>query len=313
MKCSSCNKEVPDGSKFCNHCGHKFEQENIIKCTNPDCGHMIPSDSKFCPDCGLPVDGNAEQEQGQGDETTNCHVFTINGVSFKMVRVEHGEFMMGATPEQTDPCDDEIPVHNVILTHDYFIGETLVTQALWRAVMNDNPSRRLSINRQWKYGHPDDLPIDNVSWDDCQKFISKLNKYTGKCFRLPTEAEWEFAARGGKQSQRFHYAGSNEIEEIAWYGEDSNDGQTHPVKKLKPNELGIYDMIGNVSEWCQDWYDTYDSCEQTNPTGPTNGEFRVLRGGSYSDPKSYLGLSRRDSHYPDYNDFYFGVRLCLTL
>lgn len=197
--------------------------------------------------------------------------FEVKGVQFKMVKVEGGTFMMGATEEQrTDAFDREKPAHQVTLS-DYYIGETVVTQELWKAVMGNNPS----------YWEGDDLPIEMVSWEDAQKFIEKLNRETGREFRLPTEAEWEYAARGGKKSQGYKYSGSDNLDEVAWYVGNS-ESRTHPVKEKKANELGLYDMSGNVWEWCQDRYGNYTRESQTNPQGPPWGVDRVCRGGSWS-------------------------------
>lgn len=204
--------------------------------------------------------------------TSNGFSYTINGVTFNMVSVKGGTFQMGATKEQQNPYYyyDDQPVHSVTLS-DYYIGETEVTQGLWTAVMGNNPSK-------WK---GDNLPVECVSWKDCQKFIEKLNQLTGATFRLPTEAEWEYAARGGNKSRGYQYSGSNNLDDVAWY--DSNSGgKTHAVKTKQPNELGLYDMSGNVREWCQDWYRDYSSRAQTNPTGPSSGTRRVFRGGSWS-------------------------------
>ena len=198
--------------------------------------------------------------------------FTVNGVSFEMVRVEGGTFRMGATSEQEDEADgDETPVHSVTLS-SYYIGKTEVTQALWQAVMGSNPSGFEGA----------DLPVECVNWNDCQEFIQKLNSLTGRNFRLPTEAEWEFACRGGNNSCGYKYSGSNDIDDVAWYDGNSG-GKTHPVATKAPNELGIYDMSGNVYEWCSDWYGDYTANSQTNPTGPRSGEFRVDRGGCWCD------------------------------
>ena len=206
----------------------------------------------------------------------------VNGVAFKMIRVSGGAFMMGATDEQVDDAyDDEKPAHKVTLS-DFLMGETPVTQELWYAVMGNNPSVHKGRNR----------PIENVSWDDCQQFISKLNRMTGKKFRLPTEAEWEFAARGGIKSKAYKYSGSNNLEEVGWYDGNSN-GTTHSVKQKKPNELGIYDMSGNTLEWCQDWYGDYGSSGQTNPKGPKNGYFRVYRGGGWNANPEICRVSTR--------------------
>ena len=140
---------------------------------------------------------------------------------------------------------DESPVHSVTLS-SYYMGETEVTQALWKAVMGNNPSRFKG----------DNLPVENVSWNDCQEFIRKLKQKTGKNFRLPTEAEWEYAARGGKKSNGYKYSGSNNIGSVAWY-DDNSSNQIHAVKGKRLNELGLYDMSGNVWEWCSDWYGQY--------------------------------------------------------
>ena len=194
-----------------------------------------------------------------------------DGISIDMVRVEAGTFTMGATSEMKDSYDSEKPAHQVTLTNDYYIGKYEVTQALWQAVMGNNPSEFKG----------DNLPVENVNWNDCQKFISKLNLITGKTFRLPTEAEWEYAARGGKKSRGYQYSGSNNLSDVAWYYKNSGI-KTHAVGTKQANELGIYDMSGNVSEWYQDRYGDYSKSSQTNPKGSTSGALRVLRGGCYS-------------------------------
>ncbi len=223
---------------------------------------------------------------------------TVNGVSFEMVRVEGGTFRMGATAEQgTDAYDWEKPVHSVTLS-GYYIGKTEVTQALWQAVMGSNPSNFKGA----------DLPVEGVSWNNCQEFIQKLNSHTGRNFRLPTEAEWEFACRGGNNSRGYKYSGSNNLGSVAWY--DGNSGnQTHPVGTKAPNELGIYDMSGNVWEWCSDWYAYYTSYSQTNPTGPHSGSGRVSRGGSRS--ARYCRSSFRIDGNPADRDYDLGLRLAL--
>ena len=225
--------------------------------------------------------------------------FTVNGVTFKMVAVEGGTFTMGATAEQgSDAYDSEKPAHQVTLS-SYCIGETEVTQALWQTVMGTNPSYFAGdLNR----------PVEQVSWNDCQTFINKLNELTGKTFRLPTEAEWEYAARGGKRSQGYKYAGSNDINEVAWYWDNSSDG-TKPVATKAPNELGLYDMSGNVWEYCQDWYGGYSSGSQANPKGPSSGSYRVLRGGSWNYYARYCRVSYRDNFNPSSRFNYFGFRL----
>ena len=238
------------------------------------------------------------------DSSTSGSVITIpvkDGVNIEMVKVEAGSFNMGATPEMENPYDSEKPVHRVTLTNNYYIGKYEVTQALWKIVMGSNPSNSKG----------DNLPVENVSWNNCQKFISKLNKLTGKSFRLPTEAEWEFAARGGNKSRGYQYSGSNTIGDVAWY--DGNSGsKTHAVGTKQPNELGIYDMTGNVLEWCQDWYDSYSSSPQTNPTGAVSGSFRVLCGGSWGNSAGYCRSSCRGSNTPGSRNNFLGLRLVLS-
>lgn len=224
----------------------------------------------------------------------------VNNVTFNMVRVEGGTFDMGATPEQKSPYDHEKPVHQVTLS-SYYIGETEVTQALWQAVMGSNPSDFKG----------DNLPVEYVSWDDCQTFIERLNTITQRNFRLPTEAEWEFAARGGNKSRHTQYSGSDNLDEVAWYNSNSK-GKTHPVKSKKANELGIYDMSGNVWEWCQDKYGKYDRTPQNNPIGPSSGSYRMYRGGSWGDYAGSCRLSFRYYDSPDGCDGYLGLRLVLS-
>ena len=226
--------------------------------------------------------------------------FTVNGVSFEMVRVEGGTFRMGATVEQEDEAlDGEKPVHSVTLS-GYYIGKTEVTQVLWQAVMGSNPSSFKGA----------DLPVECVSWEDCQKFIQKLNSLTGRNFRLPTEAEWEFACRGGNNSRGYKYSGSNNLGSVAWY-EDNSGGKTHPVGTKAPNELGIFDMSGNVWEWCSDWYADYTSYSQTDPTGPRSGSGRVDRGGSWCDGAWCCRSSFRDGDDPTNRSCRLGLRLAL--
>ncbi len=243
--------------------------------------------------------------------------YTVNGVSFKMVRVPGGTFQMGATEEQgSDAWDEEKPVHEVTLS-DYWIGETEVTQELWYAVMGQRPT---SDGSQWSssYGLGDNYPAYLISWDDCQEFITSLNQLTGLTFRLPTEAEWEFAARGGNSSQGYKYAGSNTIGDVACYrdnsfavGSSSPDFGTHPVATKSPNELGLYDMSGNIIEWCQDWYGSYSSSAQTDPVGPSSGSDRVCRGGCWLSLAKYCRVSYRDYYGPSYRHNSNGLRLAL--
>lgn len=227
----------------------------------------------------------------------NSGKFTVNGVSFEMVHVEGGTFRMGATSEQEDDAySDEKPVHSVILS-SYYIGKTEVTQALWQAVMGSNPSNFKGA----------DLPVECVSWNDCQEFIQKLNRLTGRNFRLPTEAEWEFACRGGNNSRGYKYSGSNNLGSVAWY----SCGKTRPVGTKAPNELGIYDMSGNVWEWCSGWFANYSSGAQTDPTGPQSGSCRVCRGGSWYSRARDCRSSIRNNGDPTLRFSYLGLRLAL--
>lgn len=263
-----------------------------------------------------PVDRKARSEQTattntqqlvQKDTPSNAtisgesrKVITVGNVSFTMIRVDGGTFTMGATSEQgSDANNDEKPAHQVTLS-PYYIGETEVTQALWEAVMGSNPSYFNGARR----------PVEEVSWDDCQDFIRKLNQKTGQNFRLPTEAEWEYAARGGNKSRGFKYAGSNTIGDVAWYT-DNSGSTTHDVKTKQANELGLYDMSGNVWEWCQDWKGGYSSSAQTNPTGPSSGSYRVSRGGGWSSSARFCRVSYRSSFTPGFRNFNLGLRLAL--
>ena len=217
-----------------------------------------------------------------------------------MVRVEGGTFTMGATSEQgSDADDDEKPAHQVTLS-SFSIGKYEVTQEEWQTVMGTNPSNFKGDRR----------PVEEVSWEDCQEFIRKLNALTGKRFRLPTEAEWEYAARGGNRSRGYKYAGSNDVGSIAWY-DDNSGTETHPVGQKLPNELGLYDMSGNVWEWCHDWYGSYSSSSQTNPTGASSGSIRVFRGGGWGNFARNCRSSFRSYGTPSFRDSDLGLRLAL--
>lgn len=234
---------------------------------------------------------------GSSDKGPSIEIITVNGVPFTMVHVEGGSFQMGAS--DTEP--DEKPLHDVKLS-DYYIGQTEVTQDLWQVVMGHNPSHFIEGKR----------PVETVSWNDCQAFIAKLNLLTGNNFRLPTEAEWEYAARGGKKSKGYMYAGSNNVDDVAWHDGNSGD-ETHLVAHKQANELGLYDMSGNVWEWCQDWYDGdyYGKSLSTNPCNNTSAYSRVLRGGSWLSSARDCRVSYRSSWNPGRKDDDLGMRLAL--
>ena len=359
MKCPHCGKEHSDSAKFCENTG----KELLKACPWEDCADygkaILPMRANFCPRCGRPLQGNTESKskrrlwirrtmvlvciagvvlgivaylnyrqnspivyKGEIPQST-IETIVVKGVEFNMIKVEGGTFRMGATSEQDIDAYDEKPVHSVTLS-DYYIGETEVTQELWQAVMGSNPSEFKGNNQR---------PVDNVSWNDCQEFIKELNQLTGKKFRLPTEAEWEYAARGGKYSNDYvyKYSVSNNADEVAWYCQNSGDKylswewnhdnsyesiienncKTHPVKTKKANELGLYDMSGNVWEWCNDWYGSYQSNSRTNPTGPSEGEYRVLRGGSWDFFVGFVRVSFSSICTPDHRNYNFGLRLAL--
>ena len=222
----------------------------------------------------------------------------LDNLVSNMVYVAGGTFTMGATSEQGgDAYSDEKPAHQVTLS-PYSIGRYEVTQEEWEAVMGSNPSEFKGAKR----------PVEQVSWNDCREFIRKLNAMTGKTFRLPTEAEWEFAARGGNSSRGYKYAGGNDVGTVAWYDRNSGDA-THNVGTKQPNELGLYDMAGNVSEWCNDWMDNYSSSSQTNPKGATSGSDRVIRGGSWYSRAGNCRVSHRGYDSPDNRYINLGLRL----
>lgn len=217
----------------------------------------------------------------------SVELFTVNGVSFEMVRVDGGSFMMGSNDGRR-----EKPIH-LETVKTFWIGRTEVTQALWEAVMGSNPS----------YFKGSNLPVENVSWDDCQEFIERLNRKTGKKFRLPSDAEWEYAARGGNRSAGYKYSGSNDIGRVAWYDDNSN-GNTHPVASKLDNELGLYDMSGNVWEWCQD-------CWRKNYSAAYDCSYRVFRGGSWNSSATRCRVAYRRNNSPGNRYGNVGVRLAL--
>lgn len=253
--------------------------------------------------------------------------FDVNGVRFNMIKVTGGSFTMGATSEQEDDAyDNEKPAHQVTLS-DYYIGQTEVTQALWIAVMGNNPSGYKG-DSNGRRNNTSIVPVESISWLDCQVFIKKLNSLTGESFRLPTEAEWEYAARGGNKSKGYKYAGSDDYREVTHFKESTHSiGALVPPMTIAtklPNELGLYDMSGNVYEWCYDWYGKYMDSSSNNPTGPNEGTTRVVRGGFWNTdeglfelmkPGRYFRVSCRLGFKPMerlYPKAVFGLRLALS-
>ena len=290
----------PDGGRYEGEWAGLMNGRGVY--TWPDGGRYEgewANDKKHGKGVYITAQGNrCEQVWEEGCLIFGNQTFTVNGVQFTMVAVEGGTFTMGATSEQgSDAGGDEKPAHEVTLS-DYYIGQTEVTQALWKAVMGGNPS----------FFKGDNLPVESVSWDDCQEFIQKLNQLTGKQFRLPTEAEWEYAARGGRKSRGYKYAGGNDIGLVAWYDGNSGNG-TYPVATKQANELGIYDMSGNVWEWCSDWYGDYQSSSQSDPQGPSSGFGRVDRGGGCYDGARNCRVSVRGNDTPDFRGNLLGLRL----
>ena len=242
-----------------------------------------------------------ENKKKESEAANSISIPVKDGINIEMIKVEAGTFMMGATKEVKEPYKIELPAHEVLLTEDYYIGKYEVTQALWNVVMDSKHSTN----------DGDLLPKNYVSWNDCQEFIEKLNKITGLKFRLPTEAEWEYAARGGKKSKRYLYSGSNNVLDVAWYDGNSSN-KRHPVGTKQANELGIFDMGGNVSEWCQDLWGQYQNDSQINPLGSSAGTKHVLRGGNYFFDIRICYLSYRMFAESNYKDAFSGFRLALS-
>ncbi|MBR5640267.1 MAG: SUMF1/EgtB/PvdO family nonheme iron enzyme [Muribaculaceae bacterium] len=245
--------------------------------------------------------------------------FTVNGVTFRMIEVEGGTFMMGIDQY----VGNAYPAHEVTLS-TYWIGETEVTQELWEAVMGSNPSyfngTGGAMVHEYDYGTNLQRPVESINISDCQAFCAALSQLTGKTFRIPTEAEWEFAARGGNLTHGYEYAGSESADDVAWYRETvpsltifTEGSGTQTVATKAPNELGIYDMCGNVDEWCMDWFATYGNNiePQTNPTGPETGTYRVFRGGRWNSYAVACRVFIRDRNLPDAKGNGRGLRLAM--
>lgn len=247
--------------------------------------------------------------------STSSNTITVNNVSFTMVYVTGGTFSMGAQSTNSSGTNydslavsNESPVHSVTVGN-YYIGTSEVTQQLWLAVMGYTPTES---GNQWKsiYGEGTTYPAYYITYNEALNFIAKLNALTGKTFRLPTEAEWEYAARGGNKSGSYIYSGSNTITTVAWYTKNST--ASHAVDTKTANELGLYDMSGNVWEWCSDYYGSYGDASANNPTGPATGTNHVLRGGSYSSAGTTCRVAYRTSDTPTSSVNNYGLRLVLV-
>jgi formylglycine-generating enzyme required for sulfatase activity len=244
--------------------------------------------------------GNVSNAQSDG-YSQRSEIFSIKGVLFEMVFVEGGVFMMGCDTISDNCPEDELPHHAVTLP-DFYIGKTEVTQLLWRTVMGTNPSSLVG----------DHLPVESVNWNDCQAFIKALNRLTGRKFSLPTEAQWEYASRGGNKSRGYRYSGSDNLDDVAWY--KGNSGmRARKVADKAPNELGIHDMTGNVFEWCNDWYnsDYYSLSPEESPRGFARGTYRVFRGGSFRNDPQFLRVTHRNYNDPNRRWADLGLRLAL--
>jgi len=225
--------------------------------------------------------------------------FSVGNENMAFVRVEGGTFQMGSE----DGESDEKPVHSVTLS-DFYMMKTEVTQAQWREVMGANPS---------SFKGCDNCPVEQVSWEDAQEFCEKLSQKMGKTVTLPTEAQWEYAARGGNKSKGYKYSGSNNLYEVAWYYSNSSK-KTHPVATKKPNELGLYDMSGNVWEWCGDWYasDYYQNSPNRNPIGSSSAVYRVLRGGSWEAKATNCRVANRNGEQLARSYSFMGFRCAVS-
>lgn len=244
-------------------------------------------------------------ETPTGTPIKDSIVIHIDNTKYVLVRVEGGMFRMGGTAEQrTDPTSTDKPVHQVVLD-SYYIGKTEVTRRLWKAVMGDAPTEG---GNDWL---ADDMPQEWISWDDCQRFLHRLDSITGLSVRMPTEAEWEYAARGGRYSQHYKYAGGQDVTAVGWVYANSGK-RTHAVAGLQANELGLYDFTGNVWEWCSDRYGLYPNSLQVNPQGHETGELRVVRGGSWDNATANVNLSTRQGRDPNYTFYDCGLRIALS-
>lgn len=318
MNCPICNETKHNpAAKYCFRCGARLHRitdkilcndDGAIYSRNP-----LLKRNGIVPYAFLKMMNDQFKHIWEPHIEDNGHSITVKlfTSSFKMIKVEGGIYKMGT--QDDDPAaenyykytdEDTYPPHQVSLDA-YFIGETVVTRGLWERVMKDN---------KYFCCEDEDLPVNDVTYEDCQQFITTLNLKTGLDFRLPTEAEWEIAARGGNKSRGYKYSGSNELNKVGW-SDQSRNRQLHPVKMKRHNELGIYDMSGNVWEWCSDWFGPYSDKPQNNPRGPQWSQYnsRVLRGGSWADNSIFCYVGQRFSSRPDNPPANCGFRLALTI
>lgn len=282
------------GGCFTIHWGVGEKTTDVFWRGNGTCSHTYAKEGRYeVWLCGMPY----EKPVGQGED----YVETAFGMEMRMVYVQGGTFSMGSKEKPMWEVPDDIPVHSVTLS-DFYIGQYEVTQAQWEAVMGTTIyQQQKKTTYRSLYGVGDNYPMYYVSWEEAQAFCAKLSEATGKTYRLPTEAEWEYAARGGQNNDGTEYAGSNDVEKVAWHGggwgESNSGGKTHPVGLKKPNGWDLYDMSGNVCEWCSDWYDRdyYSYSPSVNPQGPENGSYRVYRGGGWSHGAWRCRVSSRGS------------------
>lgn len=268
-----------------------------------------------------PIAAKEDVSQPQSESASKPHeeYFIENagnlGLNMKMIYVEGGTFMMGASDDDKEANSDAKPQHQVTLD-SYYIAEFEVTQSQWKKIMGTTINRQLKkkgadyYDRE-NYGEGDNIPIYSINWFEANDFCQKLSKLTGRTYILPTDAQWEFAARGGNKSKGYKYSGSDNLNTVAWYESNSNN-RIHPVGQKLPNELGIYDMSGNVEEWCYDWKSSNYSPEpQVNPKFIDNSGFKVYRGGSWDGESSYAKVYSRTSRVPEYRAYYGFRVVCI--
>jgi len=283
----------------------------MVRCGN--CGVENDQDAKYCKNCGNELEGASQQDSSGGTQQwededsgetgtqvwgqkTDPPVDWQNNIGMKFKLISAGEFMMGS-----DKWDDSQPVHKVKITEPFYMGVYPVTQREWKAVMGNNPSEFKG----------DDLPVESVSWADCQRFIRKLNsRENGHEYRLPTEAEWEHACRAGSEGRYCFGDDEGRLSKYAWYRANSNK-ETHPVGKKRPNRFGLHNMHGSVWEWCEDWVDRdyYERSPKVDPKGPKSGSYRVIRGGNWSSVTGGCTSANRNYRSPDSRIYLLGFRL----